>query len=139
MGGGGKGKTEYQVAEYYLTLDYGLCHGPLDSINEIWVKEQIVWSGYIGDNSTLYLSDKEAFGGKKKEGGVHGSIDVYMGTDTQTMTGPSAVRYGQTALAMPGYRGSRTWSSGGQRTGKSRRSRPGRAYSASFSMPSSRY
>lgn len=105
MGGGGKGKTEYQVAEYYLTLDYGLCHGPLDSINEIWVKEQIVWSGYIGDNSTLYLSDKEAFGGKKKEGGVHGSIDVYMGTDTQTMTGPSAVRYGQTALAMPGYRG----------------------------------
>ena len=103
--GGGKGKTEYQVAEYYLTLDYGLCHGPLDSINEIWVKEKKVWDGTITQNTTLTLNSLDAFGGKKKEGGVYGRVDCYLGTAAQIMTGPSANRYGLTPTEMPGYRG----------------------------------
>jgi len=103
--GGGKGKTEYQVAEYYLTLDYGLCHGPLDSINEIWIKEKKVWEGFVSQNSTLTLNKPDAFGGKKKEGGVVGKVDVYMGTSTQKMTTASAQRYGLTPDTMPGYRG----------------------------------
>lgn len=105
MGGGGKGKQRFEVPEYYLTVDYGVCHGPIDSLDEIWVKDKLVWAGYVTQNMTLTLNDPNAFGGHKKEGGVVGRVDCYMGTDDQVMTGPSAARYGRLPTTMPGYRG----------------------------------
>lgn len=105
MGGGGKGKQKFEVPEYYLTVDYGLCHGPIDSLDEIWIKDKMVWSGYIPQNLTLGLNAPNAFGGHKKEGGVFGMVDCYMGGLSQVMTGPSAARYSRTPATMPGYRG----------------------------------
>ena len=69
MGGGKGSKTEYEVAEYYLSVDFGICHGPLDSINEVWIKEKRAWAGRIRDNKTVPINEIELFGGKKKEGG----------------------------------------------------------------------
>lgn len=105
MGGGGKGSQKYEVPEYYLTVDYGLCHGPIDSLDEIWIKDKMVWSGYVPQNLTLSINSPEAFGGQKKEGGVVGRVDCYMGTLDQVMTAPSAARYGRTPTTVPGYRG----------------------------------
>lgn len=105
MGGGKGSKTEYEVAEYYLSVDFGISHGPLDSINEIWIKEKRAWAGRIRDNKTIPINEKELFGGKKKEGGVYGIVDAYLGTSDQKMSAASASRYGLESDDCPGYRG----------------------------------
>lgn len=98
-------KPKYQVTEYYLTVDFGLCHGPIDSLDQIWVKDQVAWSGHVYSNQTLSLNSPELFGGRKKEGGLYGVVDCYMGTLTQTMNAPSAARYQRSPADMPGYQG----------------------------------
>lgn len=41
------------------------------------------WSGDVTTNSTIYVNKPNLFGGKKKEGGVQGNIDVMFGGPTQ--------------------------------------------------------
>jgi hypothetical protein len=90
---------------YYMTVHYGIGHGELDSINHVFVKEKLIWSGTQESNAEITVDLPDLFGGYKKEGGVRGVLDFYLGTPDQLMTAAGATRYSKTPSTMPGYRG----------------------------------
>ncbi len=106
MGGGGgkKGGSTPKLPHYYMTIDYGACHGPLDSVNQIYVKEKPIWCGYLTEPSAVYVNHPDIFGGEEKEGGVEGVIECYFGTPDQKMSGVLADKLGLTPDTAPGYR-----------------------------------
>ena len=59
MGGGGKGGKkgggEPYYVEYRMTAHLGICHGPVDALLGIYVKERDAWPG-----TTVYDEDEEA-------------------------------------------------------------------------------
>lgn len=105
MGGGGKGATKIPVADYLMSIHFGICKGELDQMNQVYVKELPIWCGQISEYQAISVNLPELFGGDKKEGGVGGTMECYFGTADQMMTTTTATRYGKTPTTMPGYRG----------------------------------
>lgn len=105
MSGGKKGGSAPKLPHYYMTMDFGACHGPIDSVNQIYVKEKPIWCGYLTEPQAIYVNQPEIFGGEDKEGGVFGVIECYFGTADQKMTGVLAQKLGLTSDTAPGYRG----------------------------------
>lgn len=101
--GGKKGGVE--VYDFLLSTHYGLCHGPVDQINQVWVKDKPIWCGNGGGRMDVSVSQPELFGGDDAEGGVVGVMEIYDGRDDQLMSAAAAGRVGRTPTTMPGYRG----------------------------------
>jgi hypothetical protein len=102
---GGSGKSVYYVDDYYMTVHFGICHGPVDSLNRIVIKEKEVWEGRLFAEDLIGVNLPDLFGGDKKEGGVAGTIEFYPGGYGQVMSTQVANRVGRTPSTMPGYRG----------------------------------
>lgn len=100
----GKGSGQ-KVYDYLYSLDFGLCHGPIDSINMVWVKEKPIFCGAITERTNVCIDMPDLFGGDLKEGGVFGVVEFYPGGDTQTASIELASREGLTPETFPGYRG----------------------------------
>ena len=106
MGGGGKkGGKPPKVPYYYMTIHYGICHGVLDSINQIWVKEKQIFCGSMTGPGNMYINQPELFGGQTKEGGVDGVVECYFGTEDQEMSNTVKTRFPSHATRLPAYRG----------------------------------
>ena len=102
----GKRKSPKQrVTEYYMSVHFGICQGPVDNLNRIRINEKTAWTGYQTQNSSFIIENKELFGGVKKEGGVAGRVHWRKGDYTQTMPEKLAGKLGLTASNAPGYRG----------------------------------
>ena len=104
MGGKSKG-TKIPIADYLMSIHFGLCKGELDQINQVYVKELPIWCGQISEYAAISVDLPELFGGDTKEGGVKGTLECYFGTADQMMTTETATRYAKTPTTMPGYRG----------------------------------
>lgn len=100
MGGGGGGSqtTGYR---YYMTLLMGVCHGPVDSVNEIRVGDRTAWSGEVTGNKVVNIDQPGLFGGTKAEGGIQGWVDIMFGYPGQTPNVNIINRFGG---VVPGYR-----------------------------------
>jgi hypothetical protein len=96
---------EAKVYDYLYSLDYGLCHGPVDSINQVWVKDKPIFCGAIRARRNVCIELPELFGGDGKEGGVRGVLEAYMGDADQVASSELASREGLTPSTFPGYRG----------------------------------
>lgn len=105
MGGGGKGGSKQTIYDYYMSLDYGVCHGPLDAYNEIVIKDKTAFVGPITADGAISVSKKKLFGGDDGEGGPVGIVEFYMGSYVQKMSSSLANRFGLTPDTAPGYRG----------------------------------
>jgi hypothetical protein len=103
--GGGKGGGDQKVPNYYMSVQYGICHGPIDTLNQLFCKEKIILCDEIGESTVLYFNKPELFGGETKEGGINGVIEYFKGSADQKMTDVSAARFGKTSDTMLGYRG----------------------------------
>ena len=80
MGGGGKkGGGAAEVTDYFLVVDFGVCHGPVDALTEVKIDDRTAWSGEITEASSLTIFKPTLFGGPEKEGGVAGVIDFAPG------------------------------------------------------------
>lgn len=102
---GGKGKAEVEVTDYYLSIHYAVCVGPVDAIERITVDKKTAWEGSISDHSSFRLSKRDLFGGNKKEGGLDGIVEYMPGKDDQTLSSSLANRLGLTPETAPAYRG----------------------------------
>ena len=74
------GKIPY--VDYYMSFHMGFCHGPVDSIEQIYIKEKpILDEGQmsIGSNQAVSINKPELFGGPEREGGVAGTIRTMLG------------------------------------------------------------
>lgn len=105
MGGGGKGGSKRQVYDYFLSMDYGISHGPLDSINAIIVKEKDAFVGPVQQTSKYQINKPDLFGGDEGEGGTIGWAEFYMGHYPQLMSSDLADRHSLTPATAPGYQG----------------------------------
>ena len=103
--GGGKGGGKVQVVKYYMTVHYALCHGVVDRLRRIVIKEKDAWTGAQDGAGAISLRDGELFGGQTKEGGIEGVVDWQDGAFGQQVHARVAERWGKTPSTMPGYGG----------------------------------
>lgn len=68
---------------YYMGLHFAVCYGPVDSLLRILIGDRLAWSGTVTGNETIEIDAGDLFGGKKREGGVEGDLDVMMGAADQ--------------------------------------------------------
>lgn len=103
MGKGGSAKM--QVAEYRMSIHFGICNGPVDHVAGLYIGEKEMWSGKLDVPGSVIIDRDDLFGGIKKEGGVRGTVTYLPGDDTQVMPEYIAQKYGRTSATMWGYRG----------------------------------
>lgn len=101
---GGK-KKKPEVSDFLMSVDYGMCFGPVDSINQIWVKDKPIFCGSVKDRMDMQVSLNDLFGGDEREGGVSGVVEVYVGDDEQISSEALAGRFNRVPANFPGYRG----------------------------------
>lgn len=89
---------------YYMDVQAALCHGQVDSIIKFRFddKETIQSQSAITGGTRVTVNDAGLFGGKEKEGGVAGDIDVYHGSASQPASSYLASAVG---ASVPAYRG----------------------------------
>lgn len=108
MGGGGKsGSASYRVADYYLSIQYGLCTD-VDELLAIYCDEKELWSGSISTMQDVRIEKSTIFGGSKKEGGAVGTMTFLPGYADQVLTENLASRFGLSPLDCPASRGKAT-------------------------------
>ncbi len=105
MGGGKGGGSQRQVYDFLLSVDYGVCYGPVTSVNRIRCKEKTVTFGRFDENGVIEIKKRKLYGGDDGEGGPVGNLEFYMGGQDQLMSSGLAGRYGLTPSEAPGYRG----------------------------------
>lgn len=87
------GKTR-DVYDFLLSIDYAWCLGPVDSMNQMWVKEKPIWCGYVDSRRNIHVRLPDLFGGDNEgEGGVEGCVEFYPGSSTQFMSDEYAYRF----------------------------------------------
>jgi hypothetical protein len=90
---GGSSKKSTVGYQYFLGMHLALCHGPISRLNKIIVGERVAYSGAVTYNPlipstteiSINISAPDLFGGKKKEGGVEGKVDVCFGASNQSV------------------------------------------------------
>lgn len=84
---GGSSKKSTVGYQYFLGMQLTFCHGIVSRLNQIIVGERPAWSGaleYTGTSEvSISVNAPDLFGGKKKEGGVQGKVDVCFGAADQ--------------------------------------------------------
>lgn len=99
------GKNTREVYDFLMSMDYGVCYGPVDAINQVWVKDKPIWCGRATERQDVEVNQPDAFGGDNAEGGAVGMVEFYPGADDQVSSEALASRFGLTPATMPGYRG----------------------------------
>lgn len=97
-------KPKQNVTDYYLSVHYGLCHGPVDEIKQLIIGEKSVWKGSIGSNGDIPVRQRNMLGGNKKEGGYEGNVAVLMGEPNQVLPPNVGPKMGDVSR-VPGFRG----------------------------------
>ena len=87
---------------YGMGLHFGICHGPVDAVEEITVGERTAWSGSQTTSGQLAINAGELFGGDKSEGGIVGALDVAMGEPAQ---GQNSYLTSMLGAGVPAFRG----------------------------------
>lgn len=87
---------------YFLGVQFGLCHGPVNAVTGIQVGEKDAWTGSVTATSTVNVREWNLFGGDKKEGGIDGAFDIEFGGAAQT---PNAYLTAQLGTPLSAHRG----------------------------------
>lgn len=82
----GKAKKITVGFKYLMSLQMGMCRGPIDALLEIRVGDRKVWQGEITGNTSFDINAEEVFGGTKGEGGIKGRAEMYFGGPTQVVS-----------------------------------------------------
>lgn len=96
--------AKQQVTDYYMSLHFGVC-ATVDSVRRLRVNEKVAWDGVVTTLTNVSINQGDLFGGKKKEGGVVGTMTVLPGGSTQVMPEGLAAKLGRTSATCPGFRG----------------------------------
>lgn len=101
--GGKSGGNKATISTYYVGIHFVLCHGPIDSIKEIYVDTtRLAWSGINTGTTPIVINKPDLFGGVEREGGVVGNVDICMGGSSQ---GQNAYLVSKLGINIPSFRG----------------------------------
>lgn len=104
MGGGGS-KTQIVGYKYLMGIHMEICHGPIDSIEDVYAGERSLGFTAIysnGNEQTITVNKPGLFGGEDQEGGIQGRVDVMFGDSTQ---GQNAYLASVGLSPLPAFRG----------------------------------
>jgi len=101
----GKSGPKIQVAEYRMSVHFGICAGPVDQVSGLYVGEKELWSGALTEPGSVKVNKPDLFGGPSKEGGCIGTITLLPGDDEQVMPEYLAQKIGKTSDTSWAYRG----------------------------------
>lgn len=87
---------------YKILLHLGLCKGPIDALLEVRGGGRTAWKGAQTASGQIAIDREDLWGGKKKEGGMSGALDVMFGEPTQTTNDYLTAQQG---ADQPTYRG----------------------------------
>jgi len=96
--------TKVRVADYFLSLHYGVC-AVADSLIGIKVGDKIAWEGVATEEQAISVANTQLFGGMFKEGGVAGYAYWLPGGQSQVMPEHLAAKFGLTSETCPGFHG----------------------------------
>lgn len=82
----GKAKSVTVGFKYLMSLQMGMCRGPIDALLEIRVGDRTAWTGEMTQNTTFSIKKPDLFGGTKAEGGIDGTAEFYLGGASQTVS-----------------------------------------------------
>lgn len=99
---GGSSKSQTVGYKYKLGVDAKWCHSPVDAVTRISFDDRVAWSGY-STGGQINIDKPNLFGGKSREGGVGGAIDIEMGAPDQAPNDYIQGLTGQTLI--PAFRG----------------------------------
>lgn len=99
---GGSSKAVTSGYRYYMGLHFGICHGPVDALQEIRAGDRVAWQGNQTANGEISINAGQLFGGDEREGGIAGNADVLMGGSAQAQ---NAYLQSQLGTDIPAYRG----------------------------------
>lgn len=102
MGSGGKNKKQTVGYFYDKDLHGVLCHSPVDAITRIECDDREILRKNIVETGNTYIDKPNIFGGKDKEGGIQGNIDVLFGREDQQQNNYMRDKLGE---YLPSYRG----------------------------------
>lgn len=90
-----KPKKQVVGYKYFRSMQMGICHGPIDAVRAIWIKDKVAWSGNArrqesGAGVTEYVNKNGLFGGNDGEGGAVGWIEMCHGAFNQLLLGVNA-------------------------------------------------
>lgn len=95
-----------KVYDFLYALDYAVCHGPVDSYNELTFRDKVGFVGPVTVDGASYIEKNELFGGDDGgEGGISGTVEFYLGGWFQKVSSNLAGLLGLTPNTAPGYRG----------------------------------
>lgn len=101
MGSGGKKQTVGY--KYLLDVQHVLCHGPVESLEQILVDDRELERKEDADNGdALYYEDLGLFGGESREGGISANVWFETGAPDQE---PNVYLQSQLGNDIPAYRG----------------------------------
>jgi hypothetical protein len=101
----GAGKKQTIGYHYLFSVLMGICRGPINSLVTIMVGDKVAWDQSLCDNSPHAINKPDLFGGEKKEGGIQGPFQLFMGDEDQVLPGSQSVVVSNNAKP---YGGSRT-------------------------------
>lgn len=110
----GAGTGQQSVVDYNLSIDYAVCHGPVDKVLQIYIGDKSIGiAPMIVNDGFVDVSKPELFGGPKKGGGVTGRIFWRLGGPNQVTPAYIAGKMTRTSATMTAYRGMLTLFFGG--------------------------
>lgn len=72
---------------YLVGIQFGLCRGTVDSLNHIWIGDDLVFSGVVTDGNIAAIDEPDLFGGNTLgQGGVVGNLRFFAGSETQAVS-----------------------------------------------------
>lgn len=101
----GSKKPKVEIVEYFMSIHFGICAGPVDELRRIFVAEKEAFSGSLTDVTSIAINNPDLFGGVKKEGGIVGNVHYLPGRSDQIIPDVLAGKMGLTSQTCPGYRG----------------------------------
>jgi len=98
-------KPKQRVTEYFTSIHYAVCHGPVEKLISIRVNDKVLGKCARLLGPVIYINAYDLFGGVKKEGGLVGRLAWQDGSEDQLLDPYVALKKGQPQTNLPGYRG----------------------------------
>ena len=115
-GSSGKKSGGVPVTDYHLSLQYGICYGPVDAIVGVRINDKWIDFTETASNTIRTVNQPDLFGGDKKAGGIVGRIHCFFGRGSQVLSEELGAKMGRqpAATSFSGYRGIvSAWFTGG--------------------------
>ena len=118
-GGGGKaGSSKVRVVDYRLSVQYGVCVGPVDALVDILVNDKSLSTGEMAETVSVSVDKPNLFGGPTKNGGPKGRVHAFLGDGGQTLPDFLANKLGREPGAVSAFRDRLTvWFTGARENG----------------------